>query len=105
MLISTDEIYGYIASVVEPVYDSTGEPAALVGVDISMPGVRENIARFILMTSINIIVVILLFSAALFVVVRQKLVQPIGLLNRASQKMVENLENEETVAIDIRPGR
>ena len=76
----------------------------LVGVDISMPGVKENIARFILTTSINIIIVILLFSIALLVVVRQRLLRPIGLLNRASQKMVENLENEETVSIDIRTG-
>ena len=99
-----DETYGYIASVVAPVYDSTGEPVALVGVDISMPGVKENIASFILTTSINIIIVILLFIIALLVVVRQKLLRPIGLLNRASQKMVENLENEETVSIDIRTG-
>lgn len=104
VLISMDETYGYIASVVAPVYDSTGEPVALVGVDISMPGVKENIARFILTTSINIIIVILLFSIALLVVVRQRLLRPIGLLNRASQKMVENLENEETVSIDIRTG-
>ena len=102
VLISMDETYGYIASVVAPVYDSTGEPVALVGVDISMPGVKENIASFILTTSINI--VILLFSIALLVVVRQKLLRPIGLLNRASQKMVENLENEETVSIDIQTG-
>ena len=74
VLISMDETYGYIASVVAPVYDSAGEPVALVGVDISMPGVKENIARFILMTSVNIIIVILLFSSALFVVVRQKLI-------------------------------
>lgn len=104
VLISMDETYGYIASVVAPVYDSTGEPVALVGVDISMPGVKENIASFILTTSINIIIVILLFSIALLVVVRQKLLRPIGLLNRASQKMVENLEKEETVSIDIRTG-
>ena len=46
-LVSMDETYGFITSVVAPVYNSNGDPVALVGVDISMPGVWQSIAKFI----------------------------------------------------------
>ena len=76
-LVSMDETYGFITSVVAPVYNSNGDPVALVGVDISMPGVWQSIAKFIFATSINIVLVILVFSAGLFAVVRQRLIHPI----------------------------
>ena len=103
-LVSVDETYGFITSVVAPVYNSNGDPVALVGVDISMPGVWEAIAKFIFATSINIVLVILVFSAGLFAVVRQKLIHPVSLLNKASGEMVSNLESGEVFEIDVHTG-
>ena len=104
VLINEDDTYGYIASVVYPVFDSTGEPVALVGVDISMPGVKQDILQFVLNTCIHIIVVIVLFSIGLIVVIRQKLVRPIDTLNQASQEMVGNLEKGEEFSVDVHTG-
>ena len=103
-LVSVDETYGFITSVVAPVYNSNGDPVALVGVDISMPGVWQSIAKFIFATSINIVLVILVFSAGLFAVVRQRLIHPISLLNKASGEMVSNLASGEVFRIDVHTG-
>lgn len=103
-LVSMDETYGFITSVVSPVYNSNGDPVALVGVDISMPGVWQSIAKFIFATSINIVLVILVFSAGLFAVVRQRLIHPISLLNKASGEMVSNLASGEVFEIDVHTG-
>lgn len=104
VLISEDETYGYIASVVAPIFDSTGEPVALVGVDISMPGVKSAIWQFVLQTCLHIITVVFLFSIALIVVIRRKLIRPIDTLNQATRQMVENLEKEEEFSIDVHTG-
>ena len=103
-LVSKDETYGYITSVVAPIYDSNGDPVALVGVDISMPDVRQMVMRFILATSINIVVMILIFSGGLFVVVRYRMIRPISLLNKASGEMVSNLESGAEFRIDVHTG-
>ncbi len=103
-LVSKDETYGYITSVVAPIYDSNGDPVALVGVDISMPDVRQMVMRFILATSINIVVMILIFSGGLFVVVRYRMIRPISLLNKASGEMVSNLESGTEFQIDVHTG-
>lgn len=78
-LVSMDETYGFITSVVAPVYNSNGDPVALVGVDISMPGVWQSIAKFIFAATSISVLVILVFSAGLFAVVRQRLIHPISL--------------------------
>lgn len=57
-LVSMDETYGFITSVVAPVYNSNGDPVALVGVDISMPGVWQSMQNLSLQPSINIVLVI-----------------------------------------------
>ena len=79
-LVSRDETYGYITSVVTPIYNSNGDPVALVGVDISMPGIWQSIKKFIFASSINIVLVVLVFSTGLFAAVRYKLIRPISLL-------------------------
>ena len=100
-LVSRDETYGYITSVVTPIYNSSGDPVALVGVDISMPGILQSINKFIVACSINIVLVVLVFSTGLFAAVRHKLIRPISLLNKASGEMVKNLESGEKFAIDV----
>ena len=68
------------------------------------PGVWQSIAKFIFAASINIVLVILVFSAGLFAVVRQRLIHPISLLNKASGEMVSNLASGEVFRIDVHTG-
>ncbi len=97
----SNEDFGYIATVLAPVYDSAGEPVALVGVDISMHGVQETIIDFIFKVSVAIVGVVVLFTIFLLLYVNRKMVKPIRILNKASRQMVDNLENDLDVAIDI----
>lgn len=103
-LVSKDPTYGYITSVVAPIFNSAGDPVALVGVDISMPGITETIMKFIFAASLSIILMVLVFSAGFFAIVRQKLIRPIGLLSKASGQMVANLESGEVFRLDVHTG-
>ncbi len=99
--IISNETYGYIATVVAPVYDSTGEPVALVGVDISMHGVSDTIWAFVANITIIIIIVVAIFSVILLAYVRKYMLGPIDTLNKATSAMVNNLDQDETIEINI----
>ncbi len=99
--IVSDEKYGYIATVVAPIYDSEGEPVALVGVDISMEDISETIMYFIINVSVVNVIVVAVFSVFLLAYVRKQLLKPIDVLNEATHAMVENLENDINVEIDV----
>lgn len=102
--ITRDEVYGYIASAYSPIFNSAGEPIAVVGVDLSMPGIEQELIRFIATIVLSLAVVILLSVAVFYRFVRKKIVSPINQLNQATQEMVENLEREDTFHINIHTG-
>ena len=39
--LTNDATYGYIASAYSPLFDSTGTPVAVVGVDVFMPDLQK----------------------------------------------------------------
>ncbi|MBR6916605.1 MAG: hypothetical protein IKN38_00340, partial [Clostridia bacterium] len=45
MKLTKDKTYGYIASAFYPVFNSAGEPVAVVGVDMSMPDIIRKITE------------------------------------------------------------
>lgn len=104
VLITKDEMYGYIVSAFYPVFDSNGDPIALVGVDFSMPGISQSIMSFVLTVTVNIIGVIILLSTLYYVYVRHNIIHPIGILNKASKELVSNLEKEEEFCVSITTG-
>ena len=99
-----DKTYGFIASAYSPVFDSSGQPVAVVGVDLSMPGRQKALGEFILTIVLCVaavaVVSILLFS----VFIRKKVVAPIGVLNAAAREMVTHLEKEEDFQADVHTG-
>ena len=99
-----DEVYGYIASAYSPVFDSNGQPVAVVGVDLSMPGIQHSLTRFILIIVACIAVVTLVSAAVFSAFIRRKIVAPVALLNTAAKEMVSHLENEEVFRPQIRTG-
>ncbi len=101
ILISKDETYGYIASAFYPIYDSSKEPVALVGVDFSMPGITSSIRGFVMTIFLNLLLVIAGFTAIFYVFVRKRIISPINILSKATHKLVDNLEKEETFTVAI----
>ena len=104
MLVSKGEEYGYIASAYSPVFGSSGEPVALVGVDLSMSGIEKVLSNFILTIVFSVIGVIIIAMAIFYVFARKNLINPIRRLNTAANEMVGNLEQDAVFDIDIHTG-
>ena len=102
--IADDETYGYIASAYSPLFDSTGKPVAVVGVDVQMPNIQKNMAEFLCVVIIALVLVVLCAIILFFFFVKRKIVNPINKLRNVSRSMVENLENEETIQVSIQTG-
>jgi len=99
-----DDKYGYIASAYSPVFNSNGEPVAVVGVDVYMPDLQANMREFLVAVIVTIMLVVLAAILLCFFFVKQKIVNPINKIRDASRSMVENLENEESMEISVKTG-
>ena len=99
-----DDKYGYIASAYSPVFDSNGEPVAVVGVDVYMPDLQENMRDFLVVVIAAIFLVVLAAILMCFFFVKRKIVNPINKIRGASKRMVENLENEESIDVSVKTG-
>ena len=99
-----DDTYGYIASAYSPVFNSAGEPVAVVGVDMYMPHLQQNIANFLAIVILAIILVVLLAILLCFAFVQKQIVNPINKICSVSKSMVENLENDEAIQVTVRTG-
>ena len=99
-----DDKYGYIASAYSPVFDSNGEPVAVVGVDVYMPDLQANMREFLVVVVAAIFLVVLAAILVCFFFVKRKIVNPINKIRDASKRMVENLENEESIDVSVKTG-
>lgn len=102
--ITKDDTYGYIASAYSPVFNSAGEPVAIVGVDLSMPGLNQEIFSFLVNSVVFVAIITFLLSGIYFFYTKRNILKPIDLLHRAAGRMVENLEEDQVQEIDIRTG-
>ncbi|MBR2466239.1 MAG: SpoIIE family protein phosphatase [Clostridia bacterium] len=99
-----DDKYGYIASAYSPVFDSNGEPVAVVGVDVYMPDLQENMRDFLVIVIAAIFLVVLAAILMCYFFVKRKIVNPINKIRDTSKRMVENLENEESIDVSVKTG-
>jgi sigma-B regulation protein RsbU (phosphoserine phosphatase) len=87
-----------------PIFDSTGEPVALVDVDLSFPDTMRTIIIFIIMIVVGIIVISIIIGRLLYKYFDHILIKPIDTLNREARLMVENLDNDEIKMTKISSG-
>ena len=99
-----DDKYGYIASAYSPVFDSNGDPVAVVGVDVYMPDLQANMREFLVVVIAAIFLVVLAAILMCFFFVKRKIVNPINKIRDASKSMVENLENEDSIDVSVKTG-
>ena len=102
--LADDDTYGYIASAYSPVFDSTGAPVAVVGVDVSMPDLQSNILHFLIRVIVAVVFIVLVAVWLYFGFVKRRIVNPINLLTSASKNMVDNLEKQEAIQFSIKTG-
>ena len=101
LTIFNDDTYGNIVSAYYPIFDHTGNPVAVVGVDLSMERIITTVIRNVLFIDIFIVIITLIVMALGNITIRRRLVQPIGKLNHAAKSMVENIDREQDVDLDI----
>ena len=99
-----DETYGYIATAYSPIFDSNGEPVALVGVDMFMPNLQADMREFLVVVIAAIFFVVLVAILLCYVFVKKKIVVPINTIRDTAKNMVENLENEESIDVTVKTG-
>ena len=102
--VTQSESYGYIASAYSPIFNSAGEPIAVVGVDLSMMGIEESLYGFLLLIIISVFGVIIISTGLFYIFMRKNIITPINLLNEAAKNMVSNLEEENIFQVDIHTG-
>lgn len=94
----------FIATACSPIYNSAGEPVAIVAADLSYPNVKSEIGHALLMVILVIVGLVLASAFIFFILVRKKVILPIQKLNDASKDLVAHLQNNETPDIKIKTG-
>lgn len=99
-----DDTYGYIGSAYYPLKNSAGENVALVGVDLPMPDINQNLMAFNMVIMFAVIAVILLFILILYLNFNKAFIEPINQLNQVTKNMVGRLESDCEMEIQIDTG-
>lgn len=102
--ITPNSEYGSIASAFSPIYDSDGNCVAIVGADLSMGNINKQIINFIMHLGIIIWAIIILSTLLLYLLIRRYVVLPINSLSKATEGIVERIENNEEFDFDIHTG-
>lgn len=91
----TNDTYGWLCTSMEPIYDGKGNPAALVGVDISMNDIMQDRADYLrsVITFMGIaaiaLVVLILFGVV------KAIIKPINMLSDAARSFVQDRSSEK----------
>ncbi len=99
-----DDNYGSIATAFSPVFNSDGEPVAVVGVDLAIEDIQRQITTLILALVIALIITGAVFGIVLYMIINAKVVTPIRKLNNATKDMVSNLDTENDFSVDVNTG-
>ncbi|MBR3126475.1 MAG: PP2C family protein-serine/threonine phosphatase [Mogibacterium sp.] len=102
--IQKDKTYGHIASAYSPIFNSDGDPVAVVGVDLSIPGFRRTVAMYMLLVLAAIFTITLIALSFFYSSVGKNIINPISKLTRSTGEMVDNLESDKVIDIDIHTG-
>ena len=101
VLIFDDETYGRISCAYYPIYNSDGEPVAVVGVDLAMEGIEHELVLYLLVIIAAISFVSTVMIIIYYFLLNRMLVKPISKLNAATKGLVGNLDKEEKFDLNI----
>ena len=91
----SNDAFGWLCTSGEPVYDETGKPVALVGVDVSMNDIMQDRADYLrnVMLFMGIAVVVLI--AVILFGIAKALIKPINMLSDAARSFVQDKNSEQ----------
>ncbi len=96
--------YGLIGTARVPIYNSQGEPVAVVGVDLNMPGVVRIMAVFLVTVIVSVLVVTALCALVFYRRMNNNILRPIRELERATSDLVQNIDQDRSLDVNIHTG-
>ncbi len=96
-----DRNWGDIARACYPVFDSDGDPVAVVGVDLSVEGMVLSLLHYFRLIVPTVLVATALAAAVGYVLIDRALIRPIGQLNAAAKCLVEGLDSGARADLEI----
>ena len=105
LLITNNKEYGYVASAYAPLVDTAGNTVALVGVDLSMDKVEEEIDRFLYMFAAFMAAVMLLGGCLFYHEISRVIISPLLALNASLEEYAEQkMRKGESLKIELHTG-
>lgn len=99
-----DPQWGRLLIAFSPIFNSAGEPVALVGIDLSVGHVLEKFITYLLLILAAVILVTFISVFFLFKNVRRTIVKPVEQLNTAAKGIVGELSGNARFDLKIRTG-
>lgn len=99
-----DSIWGNLLTAYSPIYNSSGEPVALVGIDLSINEIIVKFNNYMGLILASILVVTAIGVWLLFRVIRKVVINPIEKLNSAVGSVVGGLRSNARFDPDIHTG-
>ena len=84
-----------------PIFDSKGEPVALLDIDLSFPDTMKDIIVFVAVIVAGILIISLIFGILLFKYFDYILIKPIATLSEETGRMVDNLDDDDVKMTQI----
>ena len=96
--------WGNLLTAFSPIFDSSGQPVALVGTDLSLNRILIKFSSYLALILATILVVTLIAAQLLFRVIRRVVIDPIEKLNNAVGSVVGELRGKAHFDPDIKTG-
>lgn len=96
--------WGNLASAYTPIYNSDGEPVAMVGADLSVERFQSFLLHSFGLIVLGIAFVTLVSAIIAYTFVKRHLIKPIEQLNEATQDLVGELDSGKQFELEIHTG-
>ena len=96
--------WGNLASAYTPIYNSDGEPVAMVGADLSVASFQNYLLHSFGLIVLGIAFVTLVSAIIAYTFVKRHLIKPIEQLNEATQDLVGELDSGKQFELEIHTG-
>ncbi len=96
-----DPEFGRVATAASPIYDSNGDPVALVLVDFSVQDINDTIRDMIIRVVIVVLLLMIIYILIYYYYVQKKVVVPVKKLTSAAKDLTENLDKDHVYKSDI----
>lgn len=107
--ISRTEKYGWMCTAGTPIYDDSGEICFFTLVDVTLEDMFVDIGKYVLQSTLAVVLVIALLSWVLFMYIERSLVKPLNLIAKAAQgyardRLAGDKNNNYFSSLDIHTG-